>query len=154
MSKKTLSDKQNEAIDLLVLGNMSKLQIAKSVDIAEKTLYNWINDNELFREELQKRTDLFTQTKILDAKNKLSIHLDMAIANIVKIAQDESNSKSYEANKYIIDRNLGAVTTKVEQCLNTNSDNNSDKNEEKQSYLETIRQSLNHNSESDNSATK
>lgn len=115
MAKTTLTDKQNEVIDLLVLGSMSKLQIASSVGIAEKTVYNWINKNELFRETLQKRTDLFAEGKIADAKGKLATHLDMAIANIVEIAQDKNNSKRFEANKYLIDRNLGAVSSKAEQ---------------------------------------
>ena len=106
------------------MGTMTKLQIADSIGISEKTIYNWINLNELFRENLQKCTDLFAQTKILDAKNKLTTHLDMAIANIVEIAQDKSNSKSYEANKYLIDRNLGAVTSKVETSLIDNNSNN------------------------------
>ena len=143
MAKKILTDKQSEAIDLLVLGTMSKLQIAKSVDIAEKTLYNWLGKSE-FREELQKRTDLFSQTKILDAKNKLTLHLDMAIANIVEIAQDKSNSKSFEANKYLIDRNLGAVTSKVETSLIDNNSNNGNNDTDK-SYLTELEEELNIN---------
>ena len=143
MAKKILTDKQSEAIDLLVLGTMSKLQIAKSVDIAEKTLYNWLGKSE-FREELQKRTDLFSQTKILDAKNKLTLHLDMAIANIVEIAQDKSNSKSFEANKYLIDRNLGAVTSKVETSLIDNNSNNGNNDTDK-SYLAELEEELNIN---------
>lgn len=145
MAKKILTDKQSEAIDLLVLGTMSKLQIAKSVDIAEKTLYNWLGKSE-FREELQKRTDLFSQTKILDAKNKLTLHLDMAIANIVEIAQDKSNSKSFEANKYLIDRNLGAVTSKVETSLIDNNSNNGNNDTDK-SYLTELEEELNINSD-------
>jgi transposase len=141
MSKKTLTDKQNEAINLLVLGNMSKLQIAKSVDIAEKTLYNWINDNELFREELQKRTDIFAETQIKDAKIKLATHLDMAIARIVEIASDKTNTKSFEASKYLIDRNLGGISTKIEQSIST-QDNNNDNNSETSSYLEQLEKDI------------
>lgn len=141
MAKITLTDKQNEAIDLLVLGTMSKLQIAKSIGIAEKTLYNWLK-LEIFREKLQKCIDLFAQTKILDAKNKLTIHLDMAIANIVEIAQDKSNSKSFEANKYLIDRNLGAVTSKVETSLIDNNSNNGNSSVDK-SYLAELEDEYN-----------
>ncbi|GEP65203.1 hypothetical protein CBE01nite_29710 [Clostridium beijerinckii] len=144
MSKKTLTDQQMEAINLLVVGTMSKLQIASSIGVSEKTIYNWLNNNEVFKEQLQKSSDLFTESKILDAKNKLSTHLDMAIANIAKIAQDESNSKSFEANKYIIDRNLGAVTSKVETSLIDNKLNNSN-DDEKQSYLATLEQDFESN---------
>lgn len=141
MAKKFLDEKQNEAIDLLIVGNMSKLNIAKSIGIAEKTLYNWIGKNELFREELQRRTDVFNDTRILDAKNKLSVHLDMAIANIVEIANDKNNSKCYEANKYIVDRNLGGISTKIiEQSGNDNNTPNN--NEAKLSYLEELEQDI------------
>ena len=123
-SKITINDKQSEMIDLLIIGNMTKQQIAKSLGVAEKTIYNWIN-SPLISAELQKRTDVFNSTKMADARNKLAIHLDMAIANIVEIANDKGNSKQYEANKYIIDRNLGGISTKIEQTI---SDNNSDNN--------------------------
>ena len=144
MSKKTLTGKQNEAIDLLVLGSMSKINIAKSIGIAEKTLYNWINDNELFRENLQKRTDVFAEGKIKDAKMKLTTHLDMAIANIVEIAQDKNNSKRFEANKYLIDRNLGGISTKIEQSINS-IDNNGLSEESKLNYLDALEQELEDN---------
>lgn len=139
---KVLTDKQNEAIDLLIIGNMTKTQIAESLGIVEKTLYNWIGKNELFRENLQKRTDVFNESKILDAKNKLTTHLDMAIANIVKIANEEGNSKQYEANKYLIDRCMGNTTSKVEQSLIDNNSNNSNSDIDK-SYLEEIEQEYN-----------
>lgn len=146
MAKKTLSDKQNEAINLLVVGTMTKIQIADAVGVSEKTIYNWINDNVLFRENLQKRSDLFAESKVLDAKNKLSTHLDMAIANIVKIANDDSNSKQYEANKYIIDRNLGNTTSKVEQSLIDNNSNNGNNDTDK-SYLTELEEELNINND-------
>ncbi|MBE6071057.1 MAG: hypothetical protein E7208_03750 [Clostridium butyricum] len=111
----SLTDKQNETIDLLMLGNLSKGQIAKSVGIAEKTVYNWLNNNEEFKAELQKRTDVFNNTRMTDGKNKLATYLDMAINNIVEMANDKSNTKCYDANRYIIDRNLGNTTTKIEQ---------------------------------------
>lgn len=120
----SLSDKQNEAIDLLIIGNMTKIQIADSIKVAEKTIYNWLNNNEEFRESLQKRTDIFNSTKIIDAKNKLATHLDMAIANIVEMAEDKTNPKRFECNKYLVDRSLGAVTTKVEQSISENKDDN------------------------------
>ena len=120
----SLTDKQNETIDLLMLGNLSKGQIAKSVGIAEKTVYNWLNNNEEFKAELQKRTDVFNNTRMADGKNKLATYLDMAINNIVEMANDKSNTKCYDANRYIIDRNLGNTTTKIEQT-NDNSNGNS-----------------------------
>ncbi|NSB12113.1 phBC6A51 family helix-turn-helix protein [Clostridium beijerinckii] len=141
MAKKILTEQQKECINLLVLGTMSKLQIANSIGCAEKTIYNWVNHNPEFRDSLQKCSDLFAETKILDAKNKLSTHLDMAIANLVEIANDKSNSKQYEANKYIIDRNLGNTTTKVENSLVDNNSNNSNSDTDK-SYLEEIEQEL------------
>ena len=104
-----LTDKQNETIDLLIVGNLSKVQIAKAVGIAEKSIYNWLNNNVEFKAELQRRTDVFNDTRIIDAKNKLSIHLDMAINNIVEMAQDKDNPKRFECNKYIVDRNLGKM---------------------------------------------
>lgn len=119
----SLSDKQNEAIDLLILGTVSKLDIAKRINVAEKTIYNWLNKEE-FKAELQKRTDNFNNIRNDEAKNKLSSMLDMALNNIAEIAQDRSHPKCFESNKYIIDRNLGNTTTKIEQ---SNSDDNNNK---------------------------
>lgn len=121
----SLTDKQNETIDLLMLGNLSKGQIAKSVGIAEKTVYNWLNNNEEFKAELQRRTDVFNNTRMTDGKNKLATYLDMAINNIVEMANDRSSAKCYDANRYIIDRNLGNTTTKIEKS-NTDSTGKND----------------------------
>jgi predicted DNA-binding protein YlxM (UPF0122 family) len=144
VANKILTEQQKECINLLVLGTMSKLQIASSIGCSEKTIYNWINNNVEFRENLQKCSDLFAESKILDAKNKLSTHLDMAIANIVEIANDKSNSKQYEANKYIIDRNLGNTTTKVENSLMDNNSNGNNSDADK-SYLAELEQEYNAN---------
>ena len=133
----SLTDKQNETIDLLMLGNLSKGQIAKSVGIAEKTVYNWLNNNEEFKAELQKRTDVFNNTRMTDGKNKLATYLDMAINNIVEMANDKSNTKCYDANRYIIDRNLGNTTTKIEQT-NDNSNGNSKDIKDIDSMLQEI----------------
>lgn len=130
-----LTEKQNETIDLLIIGNLSKVQIAKSVGIAEKSIYNWLNNNQEFKAELQRRTEVFNDTRMVDAKNKLSIHLDMAINNIVEMAQDKDNPKRFECNKYIIDRNLGNTTTKVET---KNTDNENDKNVDINALLNEI----------------
>lgn len=133
----SLTDKQNETIDLLMLGNLSKGQIAKSVGIAEKTVYNWLNNNEEFKAELQKRTDVFNNTRMADGKNKLATYLDMAINNIVEMANDKSNTKCYDANRYIIDRNLGNTTTKIEQT-NTDPNGNSKDIKDIDSMLQEI----------------
>lgn len=133
----SLTDKQNKTIDLLMLGNLSKGQIAKSVGIAEKTVYNWLNNNEEFKAELQKRTDVFNNTRMADGKNKLATYLDMAINNIVEMANDKSNTKCYDANRYIIDRNLGNTTTKIEQA-NDNSNGNSKDIKDIDSMLQEI----------------
>lgn len=121
----SLTDKQSEVIDLLIIGNLSKGQIAKTIGIAEKTVYNWLNNNEEFKAELQKRTDVFNNTRITEGKNKLATYLDMAINNIVEMANDKDSSKQYDANKYLIDRILGNTTTKIEQS-NTDTTGNKD----------------------------
>jgi len=111
----SLTDKQNDTIDLLIIGNLSKVKIAQTVGIAEKSIYNWLNNNEEFKAELQRRTDVFNNTRIIDGKNKFVSCLDEAINNIKEIASDRSNSKCFDANRYIVDRNLGNTTTKIEQ---------------------------------------
>ncbi|MBN1071522.1 hypothetical protein HYH38_08340 [Clostridium botulinum] len=119
-----LNEKQSEVIDLLILGNLSKTRIAKSVGIAEKTVYNWLNDNEEFKAELQRRTEVFNNTRIVEAKNKLSVHLQNAINNIVEMAEDKDNPKRFECNKYLVDRVLGNTTTKLEQTTENKNNNN------------------------------
>ncbi len=116
-----LTEKQNEVIDLLIMGNLSKEKIAKQVGVASKTVYNWLNNSGEFKAELQRRTEVFNDNRMTEAQNKLSIYLDMAIRNIAEIANDKDNPKRFEANKYIVDRRLGNTTTKIEQ---SNGDSN------------------------------
>ena len=109
-----LTEKQSAVIDMLIVSNLSKEAIAKTVGVSAKSVYNWLNKNDEFKAELQRRTDVFNDTRITDAKNKLAIHLENAINNIVEMAEDKSNPKRFECNKYLIDRVLGNTTTKIE----------------------------------------
>src|SRR4051812_42229004 len=111
----SLNEKQNEAIDLLILGNLSKEEVANAIGAGRRTVYNWISSNEEFKAEWQRRARSFDDARVVDAKNKLSVYLDAAISNIVAMATDKDNTKCYEANKYLIDRVLGNTTTKIEQ---------------------------------------
>lgn len=135
-----LNDKQSEVIDLLVLGNMSKEAIAKSVGVAPKSIYNWLNKNEEFKAELQRRTEVFNDTRMGEAKKKLAVHLDNAINNIIEIMNDKDNPKRFEATKYLIDRNLGNTTTKVEQTNKT--ENEDDKIQDIDSLLEELKDDI------------
>jgi transposase len=135
----TLTEKQNEVIDLLIMGNLSKEKIAQQVGVASKTVYNWLNNNGEFKAELQRRTEVFNDSRMTEAQNKLSIYLDMAIRNIAEIANDKDNPKRFEANKYIVDRKLGNTTAKVEQTIEDKSKAN-DKKEDVNELLEELKE--------------
>lgn len=134
-----LTEKQNEVIDLLIMGNLSKEKIASQVGVASKTVYNWLNNNDEFKTELQRRTEVFNDGRMTEAQNKLSIYLDMAIRNIAEIANDKDNPKRFEANKYIVDRKLGNTTTKIEQTTEDKS-NHDDKAKDLDDLLEEIQE--------------
>ncbi|NSB45513.1 hypothetical protein B0P06_005284 [Clostridium saccharoperbutylacetonicum] len=114
-----ISDKHIQSINLMLIGNLTNANIAKTVGVSEKTIYNWL-DNKDFKAELQKRTDEFNSQQTEEGRRQILGLMPLAISNLAEIMADKSNPKFFETNKYIIDRNLGNTTTKIEQA-NTDS---------------------------------
>ncbi|KFX58424.1 helix-turn-helix domain-containing protein [Clostridium botulinum] len=116
-----ITDKHIQAINLILMGNLTNANIAKTVGVSEKTIYNWL-DNKDFKVELQKRTDELNSQQTEEGRRQILGLLPLAISNIAEIMADKDNPKFFETNKYIVDRNLGNTTTKIEQS--STGDNN------------------------------
>ena len=106
-----IDERQRQAIELLVSGEHTKVEIAKSVGISRGTLYNYL-DNEEFMGELNKRLQ---DVKTL-AEKEFDAKLDTAIDLYWKLATspDTDNRTKQIALSYIIDRSLGRTTSKTE----------------------------------------
>ncbi|MBY6948413.1 phBC6A51 family helix-turn-helix protein [Clostridium botulinum] len=117
-----ITDKHIQAINLILMGNLTNANIAKTVGVSEKTIYNWL-DNKDFKVELQKRTDELNSQQTEEGRRQILGLLPLAISNIAEIMADKDNPKFFETNKYIVDRNLGNTTTKIEQSSTGNNDN-------------------------------
>ncbi|NFM11390.1 hypothetical protein FDC26_14185 [Clostridium botulinum] len=110
-----IAEKHIQAINLILMGNLTNANIAKTVGVSEKTIYNWL-DNKDFKVELQKRTDELNSQQTEEGRRQILGLLPLAISNIAEIMADKDNPKFFETNKYIVDRNLGNTTTKIEQA--------------------------------------
>jgi hypothetical protein len=109
-----ISDKHMQVINLMLIGNLTNINIAKTVGVSEKTIYNWL-DNKDFKAELQKRTDEFNSQETENGRRQILGLMPLAISNLAEIIANKNHPKFFETNKYIIDRNLGNTTTKIEQ---------------------------------------
>ncbi|NRT90044.1 phBC6A51 family helix-turn-helix protein [Clostridium beijerinckii] len=117
-----IAEKHIQAINLMLMGNLTNANIAKTVGVSEKTIYNWL-DNKDFKAELQKRTDELNSQQTEESRRQILGLMPLAISNLAEIMSDKSNPKFFETNKYIIDRNLGNTTTKIETSTNDNEKN-------------------------------
>jgi DNA-binding CsgD family transcriptional regulator len=120
-----LKENQIEAIDYLVVGGHTKSEIAKIVGIGERTLYNWLNNNE-FKAEMHRRADIFKSTIKGEAQAYMLNKIGQAMQNIVDIANNSDSDKvRLDANIWMYEAMLGKPTAKIEQSIDSNKDDNS-----------------------------
>lgn len=118
-----LKENQIEAIDYLIAGGHTKLEIAKIVGIGDRTLYNWLNNDE-FKAEMHRRAELFKTTVKGEAQAYMLNKIGQAMQNIVDIANNADSDKvRLEANIWIYESMLGKPTSKQEIITSENKDN-------------------------------
>lgn len=99
-----LGEKHRKAIELLIAGDLTKEQIADSVNVSRKTLYNWL-ENEDFAAEYTAQLDEMDRkirrriagmaTKALDRQEKIldKSKNDMAAATVAADVLDRAGYK-------------------------------------------------------------
>lgn len=140
-----LKDKQLEAIDYLIAGNMTKAEIAKLCGISPRGLYRWI-DNEEFKAEWQRRTQEYQSNLKKEVQNCMLNKVSMAMQNIWDLANNSSSEKiKLDANMFIYESQMGKATTKVEQTIdNKKADDN------KSDDMSNLLNELEHTNDNDN----
>lgn len=106
-----IDERQRKAVELLVAGEHSKVDIARLAGISRTTLYNWLNEDE-FNRKLDKRlAEIKTQAEMeLNSKLPKAIDLYWELAT-----SDKTDNRTKQiALSYIIDRSLGKVVARTE----------------------------------------
>ncbi|MGL5765181.1 MAG: phBC6A51 family helix-turn-helix protein [Sarcina sp.] len=118
-----LTDTQLECIELLCQGIMTNKEIANSLNITDRVIYKWKNNDE-FKRELDKRSSQFSMSIKDEGRMRMISKGQTAIDNIVKIANTAKSEKvKLEANTFIYEAIFGKPTTKIESTTNeTNND--------------------------------
>lgn len=119
-----LTDVQRECIELMCQGIMTNKEIASSLNITDRVIYKWKN-NEEFKRELDKRSLDFSNSIKDEGKIRMLSKGQMAIDNIVKIANTARSEKvKLEANTFIYESIFGKPTTKIENTTTETEDSN------------------------------
>ena len=87
-----LSESQIKCINLMVVENKTQKQIAKEINITEKTICQWKKDKE-FREEIEKQMKENFGSLAIDAQQKLK-----------KLLNSKNESIQMQAIKDVLDR--------------------------------------------------
>ncbi|MFW2500427.1 IS630 transposase-related protein [Clostridium diolis] len=115
---------QDKMIDLLLAGeNIS--DIAKTLNVARSTIYDWKNRSEI-KAELESRREQLKKS----AQDKITNDIGTFVDNMKKLANSSTDIRvKFQANKYLIDQCLGSPSAAKED-INTNSTGkeNTDKN--------------------------
>lgn len=119
---------QSEVIDLIIQGR-TIVDIAKTLGINRQTVYNWLAKDEVKAELSARQGDIRGK-----AKNKIMSKVDRYIQNLQKLATSSNPNVALSANKYLLDRILGSVTseTKIEKTESVRKE--VDKNELKEKF--------------------
>lgn len=122
-----LTDVQRECIELIVQGTMTNKEIAKCLGITDRVIYKWKNVDE-FKSELDKRSLEFSNSIKDEGKMRMITKGQMAIDNIVSIANSARSEKvKLEANAFIYEAIFGKSTTKIESVNQQQDDKQSTK---------------------------
>lgn len=113
-----LGDKQYLAIKWILEGKQIST-IAKELNVARQTIYNWLDDEDFKTEVDTLRQEIQTSTKE-HVMNKIKLYVD----EIEELALSKDTSPKVKADllKYLVNRVWGNTTTKVE--INDNNTDN------------------------------
>ena len=119
-----LTDVQIECIELICQGTMTNKEIAKCLGITDRVIYKWKNNDE-FKRELDKRSLEFSNSVKDQGKMRMISKGQMAIDNIVQIANTARSDKvKLEANTFIYEAIFGKPTTKIEDATKEDKKDN------------------------------
>lgn len=120
-----LTTKQTNVLNDLVYTTKTISQISEDNDISRVSIYNWLNKNEEFNDELNKK--LAEQEKWV--KNQFKKNIQIAHDEVLDIVRNSKDEKvRLSAARYYIDRSLGTPSSKIE--MNSNLDVNAKVQEE------------------------
>ena len=99
-----LKQKQIDAIDLFINGKMKQNEVAKAVDVSDKTIYNWLYHDEEFRNAME-----------WYRKEKYKNHAPEAVTTVLEIMRTGNSDKvRLAAAKDILDRAGDNAISKVD----------------------------------------
>lgn len=105
-----LDERKLMLIDEIVKGEATKTEIARIVGVSRQTVYDWLDDP-----KVAEKVDERLQALKGFAEKKLETKIDMALDNLIVLANDNSNKRvQAQVNMYLIDRALGKPTSKVD----------------------------------------
>ena len=111
-----LTDVQKECIEMICQGTMTNKEIASCLGITDRVIYKWKNNKE-FKNALDKRSLDFSNSVKDEGRMRMISKGQMAIDNIVKIANTAKSDKTrLEANTFIYEAIFGKPTTKIEDA--------------------------------------
>lgn len=106
---KLLTDKQEQAIDLLCTGDYTKTEIADFVQVDRSTIYNWLKD-ETFAAKLEKGLQQIKN----QANKEFTSRLPKAIEEYWKICTSSTDVRTKEkALANWIERSLGRIANTI-----------------------------------------
>ncbi len=129
-----ITTQQDKMIDLLLTGeNIS--DIAKTLNVARSTIYDWKNRSEI-KAELESRREQLKKS----AQDKITNDLCTYVDNMKKLANSSTDIRvKFQANKFLIEQGLGkAGIAEKEDDMDSTGKGNGDKNELK-AELEDIK---------------
>lgn len=107
---------QDKMIDLLLTGeNIS--DIAKQLNVARSTIYDWKSRSEI-KAELERRREQLKKS----AQDKITNDVCTYVDNMKELACNSTDIRvKYQANKYLIDQCLGSPSAAKEDNKDTNT---------------------------------
>lgn len=118
-----LDDRHLKAIEMLIDGSYQINDIATVCGVDRTTIWDWRKKNKEFVAELDRRTQEHKNFLKNSTQKKFENKLDIAIETITKIAENGNNEAvKLDAAKYIIERNIGKIPSKVELSDTTGSE--------------------------------
>lgn len=109
-----LDERQLKAIELLSLGELTAKEIAEQCSISERQLFRWKNEEE-FKAKWQGRSQQYLNSLEQEGKARMSAKGQMAIDNIVRLANTSSSEKvKLDANIFIYESIFGKATSRIQ----------------------------------------
>lgn len=120
-----LSEKQIECIEMVSLGQMTKLEISSKLGISERTIYKWQKTEE-YLAEVRRRTRVIQASMEQEGKARMVAKGEIAIENIFHLANSaNSENVKLSANLFIYEAIFGKATSRIQDI--TEQENNDSK---------------------------